>query len=304
MKIISNLPDTTAGIPARPDGAIKDVSAPGAGDGTPIREDWLNDVYYALLATMEDAGVSADDSDEEFAAGVGSQFLTALLAITRREGHNLGLLAIQLTNYTGVGKPAIAAGGQVEIDGVIYTNSIEVAIGGATANTTWFDILLTPSGTTFTASFIARGTGAWSDSKQGLYDGNNRVIGIARRNTSDADWINKNILVVINRTVKIKIEIGDWDMDADTNSGVAHGLGAAFKNIRSVKIIIRDDADSSYYDIYFFKDTVDPALISGGIRLIDTTDITIQRRSGGEFDDATFNSTSYNRGWVAVEYEV
>lgn len=79
MKIISNLPDTDAGTTERPDGALADVSAPAAGDGTPAREDWLNDIFYALLAVMEDAGVSADDSDEEVEAGTGaSQFLEAL----------------------------------------------------------------------------------------------------------------------------------------------------------------------------------------------------------------------------------
>ena len=94
MKIISNLPDTTAPTGARPDGALKDVSTPAAGDGTPARSDWMNDVYYALLAAMEDGGVSADDSDEEFAAGVGSQFLTALLAIIQREGTPIGTMTL------------------------------------------------------------------------------------------------------------------------------------------------------------------------------------------------------------------
>ncbi len=301
MKIISNLPDTTAGIPARPDGAIKDVSAPGAGDGTPIREDWLNDVYYALLATMEDGGVSADDSDEEFAAGVGSQFLTALLAITRREGHNLGLLAIQLTNYTGVGKPAIAAGGQVEIDGVIYTNSIEVAIGGVTANTTWFDILLTPSGTTFTASFVARGTGVWSDSKQGLYSGNNRVIGIAKRNTSDADWINKNILIVINRSIIIEIRIGDWDMDATSDIAILTGIPS--DEIRILNCIIFNDPASSTHPL----SAVDSAgVVQGGFVNLatSTTNVALKRTTGGTFDSVSFDSTSYNRGFITLNYKV
>lgn len=79
MKILSNLPDTDAGTTERPDGAVKDVSSPGAGDGTPFRADWHNDHYYGLLAVMNDAGIAADDSDEEFEAGTGSsQFLDAL----------------------------------------------------------------------------------------------------------------------------------------------------------------------------------------------------------------------------------
>ena len=79
MKIPGNLPDTTAASTERPFGAIKDVSAPGAGDGTPVREDWQNDLFYAFLATMNDVGISPDDSDESVEAGTGtSQFLAAM----------------------------------------------------------------------------------------------------------------------------------------------------------------------------------------------------------------------------------
>jgi hypothetical protein len=81
MKIISNLPNTGTATTGRPNGVLNDASTPGAGDGTPAREDWLNDIYYALLAVMDKAGISADDSDEEFDAGEGSQFADAVVSL-------------------------------------------------------------------------------------------------------------------------------------------------------------------------------------------------------------------------------
>ena len=109
MKILNNLPNPTAPTAARPDGALKDVSAPAAGDGTPAREDWTNDHYYALLALMDTVGISADDSDEEFEAGVGSQFLDAMR------------LFVQEWAYPGLdfGQQDISAGNQTS-DITIY----------------------------------------------------------------------------------------------------------------------------------------------------------------------------------------
>ncbi len=212
-----------------------------------------------------------------------------------------GFIKIALTNYTGVGKPAIVAGGIVEINGIIYKNTIEVAISGATINTTWYDILLTPSGSTFTASFIARGTGVWSDSKQGLYSGNNRVIACAYRNTSDADWINKNTLIVINRTCKIKMEIGDWNMDIDLYTTVAHGF--TLSTIRSISVLIRGDTGVNIFRSFNCFDVQSAEILSQYIE-IDATDVTLIRDTDGALDGNAFDSTSFNRGFITLEYEV
>ncbi len=120
MKIISNLPDTTAPTGARPDGALKDVSAPAAGDGTPARSDWLNDVYYALLTLMDTVGVSADDSDEEFEAGVGSQFLDAMRLFAQEwayPGLDFGLKNISGGNQASDITIYEAGGGSEKEDG-------------------------------------------------------------------------------------------------------------------------------------------------------------------------------------------
>ncbi len=120
MKILNNLPNPTAPTGPRPDGALKDVSAPAAGDGTPAREDWLNDVYYALLAVMDTVGVSADDSDEEFEAGVGSQFLDAMRLFVQEwayPGLDFGLKNISGGNQSSDITIYEAGGGSEKEDG-------------------------------------------------------------------------------------------------------------------------------------------------------------------------------------------
>ena len=120
MKIISNLPNPTAPTGARPDGALKDVSAPAAGDGTPARADWQNDLYYALLTLMDTVGISADDSDEEFEAGVGSQFLDAMRLFVQEWGYpglDFGLKNISGGNQVSDITIYEAGGGSEKEDG-------------------------------------------------------------------------------------------------------------------------------------------------------------------------------------------
>ena len=121
MKILSNLPDTDAGTTERPDGAVKDVSSPGAGDGTPFRADWHNDHYYALLALMDAVGIAADDSDEEFEAGTGSsQFLSAMRLFVQEwayPGLDFGLQNISGGNQTSDITIYESGGGSEKEDG-------------------------------------------------------------------------------------------------------------------------------------------------------------------------------------------
>jgi hypothetical protein len=226
-------------------------------------------------------------------------------AINNSNNIKLGEMGIVLTNYTGTGVPQIAAGSWIEINGQMYRISANLSITGATVNNTWYDILLTPSGGTFTASYVARNTGAWSDSKQGLYSGNNRVVACVRRSTSSSVWINKNILIVDNRTVKIKINIGDWNMDSDHFVNVVHGL--TFSSIVSVFAVIRSDADTQKFNlegtnIAFATGTIVSGPM-GGIK-VGTVNIELTRVVTGFFDSVGFDATSYNRGELPIEYEV
>ncbi|MFA5423581.1 MAG: hypothetical protein WC374_06945 [Phycisphaerae bacterium] len=102
-------------------------------------------------------------------------------------------------------------------------------------------------------------------------------------------------------TVRKKIiEIGDWDMDAANQKAVNHGLTPS--KIRDVRVIIRNDTNTSYYPIDCFDDATDPSMHGGGVNEIRTLDIVFERRTGGMFDGPNFDSTSYNRGWITIEY--
>lgn len=97
------------------------------------------------------------------------------------------------------------------------------------------------------------------------------------------------------------LEIGDWNMDTTVNLSVAHGLGAtAYKKIRAISVVIRDDTDSVYY--------TGPVIGSGGgtvqvgVTSITVGNIDLSRLTGGTFDTTGFDSTSFNRGWVIIDY--
>lgn len=101
--------------------------------------------------------------------------------------------------------------------------------------------------------------------------------------------------VLLNQKV---IEIGDWNMDADTSVSVAHGL--TYANIRSVIALIRDDADTSVVD--FASALNNNSATSSGNLACQTTNVVLTRDLGGAFDSTNYNSTSYNRGWITILY--
>lgn len=87
------------------------------------------------------------------------------------------------------------------------------------------------------------------------------------------------------------VDIGDWNMDSDITTTVAHGM-ADYKNIRAVFATIRRDDDARNYDL----------LAAGSPTYWDATDITLQRGTAGVFDSTDFDSTSFNRGWITIQY--
>ena len=75
------------------------------------------------------------------------------------------------------------------------------------------------------------------------------------------------------------IEIGDWDMDADTTVNVAHGLD--FDKIRGVSVIIRHDTQNETYKIETLPAFAD---VAGGVGAIGAAFITLRRLVSGFFD--------------------
>lgn len=94
------------------------------------------------------------------------------------------------------------------------------------------------------------------------------------------------------------IDIGDWNMDADASTLVAHGLSDINK-IRSISIMLRNDADDTVYKLEGSDST---STVWGGVGSITSTNIRLWRYAGGQYDSTAFDSISYNRGWITIEY--
>jgi len=93
------------------------------------------------------------------------------------------------------------------------------------------------------------------------------------------------------------IPIGDWNMDSTTQITVAHGL--TLSKIRNVHANIRNDGN----DLYMTINLTFNGAVQGSADTYDGTSVILNRLSGGAFDSDTFDSTSYNRGYITIWYE-
>lgn len=100
--------------------------------------------------------------------------------------------------------------------------------------------------------------------------------------------------------VKIKnkiLEIGDWNMDTTSLVNINHGI-SNFLNIVSSKVSIINDLSTvivsleGYNGIGFEKGTYS----------INSTSFVLDRTTGGIFDNTSYDSTSFNRGYIYITY--
>ena len=119
---------------------------------------------------------------------------------------------------------------------------------------------------------------------------------VTESNTSVINGVvfNNGLITSTNAGSYIEFELGDWDMDANSNLNLAHGLSATeWKTIRNLSVTIRDDVDSAVFDFSSYSGTI----------LANVTNIIMARLGGGVFDNTGFDSTSYNRGWLTFNYQ-
>jgi len=233
-----------------------------------------------------------------------------------------GLANVSLTNFTNSSLPSIASGSVVEVNGTLYQAVGDIAPGGSPANGVVY-IKLNPTGIspnqTLTADLTATPP-TWFDSEQGWYNsgGTARYVDFKMdksgasytdkrqfpfKNNEDVTFaadglINKDIgIKTDNAFIKTKvISIGDWDMDATVFVNIAHGVTVG--NIRTVEALIIDDGGTVLTPMTL-NDFINPP--DGTIQIV-SGNVVLTRRTSGFFDDTDYNATSYNRGWVTVEY--
>jgi hypothetical protein len=91
------------------------------------------------------------------------------------------------------------------------------------------------------------------------------------------------------------VNIGDWNMDATASVSIAHGV--TYSKIRLIQAFVRNDADSAAYPIYHGDGTT-----NDGFMRYDSTNVVLNVVTGNLFDSVSFDSTSYNRGWITIWY--
>jgi len=92
------------------------------------------------------------------------------------------------------------------------------------------------------------------------------------------------------------ISIGDWNMDSTESITRAHELTLS-KIIRISAWIIRDTSDYKYLINYS-----ETSGVSAGHIIVNATDIILWRFTSGFFDNSSYDSTSFNRGHIVIDY--
>ncbi|MEJ2655600.1 MAG: hypothetical protein P8012_00180 [Desulfobacterales bacterium] len=93
------------------------------------------------------------------------------------------------------------------------------------------------------------------------------------------------------------IAIGDWNMNTTESVNVAHGLDV--DKIVGFRVLIINDAGTQCFQIPYASygdDNVETAVYINGANVFMGRELT------GKFDSTDYEATSYNRGWVIVDY--
>ena len=117
-------------------------------------------------------------------------------------------------------------------------------------------------------------------------DGRDLSVDGAKLDSLGAQNVKLNIKVV---------DVGDWNMDSTDSVSVSHGL--TLSKIRSMSVLIRNDNDDNYLDFSASSATTVNESIACG-----ASNILLNRSGGSVFDSANYDSTSFNRGWVTIQY--
>jgi len=121
----------------------------------------------------------------------------------------------------------------------------------------------------------------------------NKITGLAAA-TSNGDAVRYEQLPATVLITSPPIDIGDWNMNS--TGSVLISIGSIdHTKVRKVHVAIRSDDPA--VDAYSTYD-----LLIGGSYALQITNISLSRTAGGFFDNVSFNATSYNRGWITIEY--
>ena len=227
----------------------------------------------------------------------------------------IGKAEITLSNYDNDSAPVIKVGAKIEVNGALIklttSDATPTGYAGITNSTTFFLYYDSSAGVAIYSNTVP----VWNDALQGWYNGNDRAFFSMFKDSGGTLYENKLLLInqsnnqisggiqTDNALLKTKvIEIGDWNMDSTAFIDIAHGV-SDYTKIRNISVMIIEDAPGT--NIYSFGDSlafVATIAVTQYVRC-NATNITLFRDLDGLFDDTDFDSTSYNRGWITIQYE-
>ena len=125
------------------------------------------------------------------------------------------------------------------------------------------------------------------------------------------DYVDASFVMSKKYIGKWELEIGDWNMDTTAAKAISEnafmGVKAIGKRIRNINVIIRNDADTLYQPLLKYVIAAGVFYVAGGIETtydsVGSFQIRLLRVDSGLFDNASYSTTPYNRGWVIIEYE-
>lgn len=94
------------------------------------------------------------------------------------------------------------------------------------------------------------------------------------------------------------IDIGDWNMDTTDSVNVTHGLDVT--KLRSVDVMLRHD---NGVDLVNLERVHALTFDLAGAVDWNSTLFVLTRKAGGTFDSTSYDSTSFNRGFILAWYE-
>lgn len=152
---------------------------------------------------------------------------------------------------------------------------------------------------------------AGQDSMEEVFDKTNEAIDRINAIYENGELPNGIMLDSTNLIKFVRIQIGDWNMD--TTPGVTISLGSLTRDkILFAQAWVRDDVSGLYTPLDAVQNFIGGDLgggqpePNGGIdyasQSAGNTNILLSRRTSGNYDNDSYDSTSYNRGYINIFY--
>lgn len=244
----------------------------------------LNDAITGALVSYVPVSRTISTTSPLSGGGALSSDLTLTIDDAAADGSTKGAAAFAASDFN-------STAGVISID---YTNG-QTASGSdkgflSSADWTTFNdkqAAITGAATTITSSNLTA-------DRVLVSDGSGKV---AASSTAASALATLNVVITV-------LDIGDWNMFIGSGTDgvtVAHGL--TLSKIRSVDVMIRDDAGTSFLPLTtgdIGGAGTGSGALAGEVTNIDSTNIYLVRRDGSTFDNTAYDATSYNRGWITI----